>query len=46
MGFAGDVYWSSTEYVGSNAWVQNFDVGAQVYYGKNYAGNVRAVRSF
>jgi hypothetical protein len=44
--FVGSDYWSSTEYNGNNAWVQNFcRVGFQNYGNKGYSCYVRAVRS-
>ena len=39
-------YWSSAEYSNGDAWLQYFDRGFQDFNGKNYNGNVRAVRSF
>ena len=39
-------YWSSTEYVYSNAWFQYFLNGNQNYFNKYYTYNVRAVRAF
>ena len=47
-----DYYWSSTEYNSNNAYGQgmayggqNMSYGGQYYYGKNYTGYVRAVRT-
>ena len=41
------VYWSSTEYDQTNAWVQDFnDVGSQFTSHKDGPAHVRAVRSF
>ena len=45
-GFATNVYWSSTEGGNSVAWAQLFDLGTQGNGGKDYDGNVRAVRAF
>ncbi|MBC8475695.1 MAG: DUF1566 domain-containing protein [Bacteroidetes bacterium] len=45
-GFANNNYWSSTEFVFSNAWDQNFNNGNQNYYGKGTSTYVRAVRAF
>jgi len=45
-GFAVSVYWSSTEGGNSVAWAQLFDLGTQGNGGKDYGGNVRAVRAF
>ena len=45
-GFADNYYWSSTEYEGNFAWIQNFDDGLQTSAGKNYAVYVRAIRAF
>ena len=39
-------YWSSTEYVGDNAWRQIFDDGSQDVTGKITTHFVRAVRAF
>jgi hypothetical protein len=44
--FGGSDFWSSTEYDGGYAWVQNMSDGNQYdYYGKDYSFYVRAVRS-
>jgi hypothetical protein len=44
-GFAGGVYWSSTESTGTNAWIMFFDIGDLANYGaKNSNNYVRAVR--
>ena len=47
-----DYYWSSTEYNSHNAYGQGMSYGGQGmgwrgqdYYGKNYTGYVRAVRT-
>jgi hypothetical protein len=46
-GFAGYIYWSSTEYdYGSLAWLQNFVTGDQANVNKTSAFYVRAVRAF
>ena len=45
-GFSADYYWSSSEFDGSNAWIQDFNDGNQFYGNKNYAGYVRPVRAF
>jgi hypothetical protein len=45
-GFASSLYWSSTEYVPTNAWYQSFLNGSQAYNGKGDAYYVRAVRAF
>jgi hypothetical protein len=38
-------HWSSTEYIGSDVWVQNFGYGNQFTGGKYYdSGYVRAIR--
>ncbi|MFT7628896.1 MAG: hypothetical protein ACI9OS_002562 [Ulvibacter sp.] len=44
--FGGLSYWSSTENVSNNAWLQNFDSGYQVNANKIYPSSVRAVRAF
>ena len=44
--FASNFYWSSTEVVSSNAWVQGFSSGSQSDSIKSYAGYVRAIRAF
>jgi hypothetical protein len=41
-----DYYWSSPEYKGPSAWVQNFNNGGQDFSYKSTRCNVRAVRSF
>ena len=42
-----NVYWSSTENDGYNAWVQNFNYGRQVNLDKDTTNySVRAVRAF
>jgi hypothetical protein len=48
-GFAGNNYWSSSEYAGNetnNAWNQNFNNGNQNNNNKNNTNYVRAVRDF
>jgi hypothetical protein len=45
-GFAGDGYWSSSEYDAYYAWDQYFGIGDQDDYHKNYDLWVRAVRAF
>ena len=52
-GFASNYYWSSTEYVNiitptadPSGWCQHFNFGNQIYYFKDYALNVRAIRTF
>jgi len=43
-GFAGTSYWSSTEFVFPNAWVQGFGNGFQFSNDKSFTYYVRAVR--
>ena len=45
-GFAGKLYWSSSEGDASDAWVQDFDDGKQGYASKYSTYRVRAVRAF
>ena len=45
-GFAGDLYWSSTEFDGDRTWDQYFGNGSQGNSSKNYPGYVRAIRAF
>ena len=45
-GFATKIYWSSTEYVSTLSWLQDFSSGNQIGINKNDAGYVRAVRAF
>jgi hypothetical protein len=45
-GFAGDFYWSSSEYDAGFAWGRYFYDGYQNYYGKANYLRVRAVRAF
>ena len=45
-GFASVYYWSSTEYINSYAWIQNFDYGTQLTNSKLNTDRVRAVRAF
>jgi len=43
----GAAYWSSSQYSANYAWSEFFDSGYQSYMaGKNFAANVRAVRTF
>ena len=42
--FAGDIYWSSTEFSAANGWGQNFPNGIQSGTGKSFDNYVRAVR--
>lgn len=43
--FAGDWYWSSTQYSADNAWLQLFNDGTQSFALKDRYGRVRAFRS-
>jgi len=45
-GFASGYYWSSTEYDGTNAWLQFFGDGYQGLTNKGSNDYVRAVRAF
>ena len=45
-GFAGNYYWSSTEYAGNYAWDQDFDDGFQNVVSKSITYYVRAIRAF
>ena len=45
-GFAGNSYWSSSEYGSGNAWYQGFSSGSQNYSNKGNPLSVRAVRAF
>lgn len=49
-GFANDNYWSSSEYIISSAWAQDFSAGStagsQYDSGKIYPHRVRAIRAF
>ncbi len=45
-GFAINFYWSSSEYNSNRAWRQDFDNGAQNNNDKDFAGYVRAIRTF
>lgn len=45
-GFESEFYWSSTEYNWELAWEQYFGADVVVYVSKNFAGHVRAIRSF
>ena len=45
-GFAGNYYWSSTEYDFDYAWYQYFTVGYRGNSAKNYSNYVRAIRAF
>lgn len=42
--FAAAYYWSSSEGLNNDAWIQNFTSGVQDNYNKNYPFYVRAVR--
>jgi hypothetical protein len=44
--FKNQWYWSSSEYVGVNAWNQSFNSGNQFNYDKYYGNNVRCARAF
>ncbi len=44
--FAGEFYWSSTEYGSSTVWVQNFVSSLKGFGNKSSNGRVRAVRAF
>ncbi len=46
VGVASNIYWSSSEYSASTAWVQSFGSGSQANGDKNYDRRVRAVRAF
>ena len=46
IGGLDDYYWSSTEYVNTLAWTQNFYNGIQFNVNKSNTYNVRAVRAF
>ena len=45
-GFAGDIYWSSSEFARVNAWIQFLGFGNQGIRPKNFTLRVRAVRAF
>jgi hypothetical protein len=45
-GFSTDNYWSSSEYDGGSAWVQDFSVGLQDFDFKGFTYYVRPVRAF
>jgi hypothetical protein len=45
-GFAGNSYWSSTEFGSDYAWGQNFGSGLQSANGKSNPNYVRAIRAF
>ena len=45
-GFASAYYWSSSEKVNYNAWIQYFGTGAQDFFNKSYTDYVRAIRAF
>ena len=45
-GFASSIFWSSTEFNKSSAWLQDFDNGLQDNYSTDNGCNVRAVRAF
>ena len=42
--FAGNFYWSSTQYSATFGWLQGFSGGYQYGYSKSYSGKVRAIR--
>ncbi|MDA9125295.1 DUF1566 domain-containing protein [Flavobacteriaceae bacterium] len=44
--FGNSYYWSSTKYSNNSAYIQRFNFDGQLYDGKNYANDVRAVRAF
>ena len=44
--FAGDYYWSSSEYAADSAWFQYFSSGSQGGYYRNVECRVRPVRAF
>lgn len=46
LGFAGNLYWSSTESGSGLAWYRSFYVGNQHVHKKAYTNRVRAVRAF
>ena len=46
VGFANDVYWSSSEYGSGTAWSQSFDGGLQDGSNRSNSARVRAVRAF
>jgi hypothetical protein len=45
-GFGAGSYWSSSDYAGSDAWVQYFDNGGQALDAKGYSNYVRPIRAF
>jgi len=45
-GFPNDLYWSSSEVDGSNAWLQFFGDGYQDFSTKDITFAVRAIRAF
>ena len=45
-GFVNNFYWSSTQYDNYNAWIQDFENGAQYFNGMSNFYNVRSVRAF
>jgi hypothetical protein len=45
-GFSSADYWSSTENNEASAWLQDFNLGVQVPWGKGTDNRVRAIRSF
>ena len=45
-GFSEDIYWSSSEYGASSAWLQGFHYGTQDYYHRDREYRVRPVRAF
>jgi hypothetical protein len=45
-GFSNTLYWSSSEYDGSNSSVQDFYAGVQLNFGKGTTNYPRPVRAF
>lgn len=45
-GFASGSYWSSTEFIGTSVFSQDFTLGDQEVSAKNFPANVRVVRTF
>jgi len=46
VAFATGGYWSSTEYLDTTAWEQDFSNGSQIHYIKSLTYRLRAVRAF
>lgn len=44
--FTASFYWSSSEFSGTNAWIQNFGIGSPGSQGSSGKGNTRYVRAF